>query len=104
MVEFERYRSDNYELNRVQDKVEDFARGVQLGGIVNGRLVENVELIANQTNMVYHGLGRRYKGYIVVSINEKVVVQVVDADNLSPEKYIPLTVVTYPATASLWVF
>ena len=104
MVEFERYRSDNYELNRVQDKVEDFARGVQLGGIINGRLVENVELIANQTNMVYHGLGRRYKGYIVVSINEKVVVQVVDADNLSPEKYIPLTVVTYPATASLWVF
>ena len=104
MVEFERYRSDNYELNRVQDKVEDFARGVQLGGIINGRLVENVELIANQTNMVYHGLGRRYKGYIVVSINEKVVVQVVDADNLSPEKYIPLTVVTYPATVSLWVF
>ena len=104
MVEFERYRSDNYELNRVQDKVEDFARGVQLGGIINGRLVENVELIANQTNMVYHGLGRRYKGYIVVSINEKVVVQVVDADNLSPEKYIPLKVVTYPATASLWVF
>ena len=104
MVEFERYRSDNYELNRVQDKVEDFARGVQLGGIINGRRVENVELIANQTNMVYHGLGRRYKGYIVVSINEKVVVQVVDADNLSPEKYIPLTVVTYPATASLWVF
>ena len=104
MVEFERYRSDNYELNRVQDKVEDFARGVQLGGIINGRLVENVELIANQTNMVYHGLGRRYKGYIVVSINEKVVVQVVDAANLSPEKYIPLTVVTYPATASLWVF
>ena len=104
MVEFERYRSDNYELNRVDDKVEDFARGVQLGGIINGRLVENVELIANQTNMVYHGLGRRYKGYIVVSINEKVVVQVVDADNLSPEKYIPLTVVTYPATASVWVF
>ena len=104
MVEFERYRSDNYELNRVQDKVEDFARGVQLGGIINGRLVENVELIANQTTMVYHGLGRRYKGYIVVSINEKDVVQVVDADNLSPEKYIPLTVVTYPATASLWVF
>lgn len=104
MVEFERYRSDNYELNRVQDKVEDFARGVQLGGIINGRLVENVELAASQTTMVYHGLGRRYKGYIVVSINEKVVVFVVDADNLSPEKYIPLTVIGYPATASLWVF
>ena len=104
MVEYEKYRSDNYELNRVQDKIEDFARGVQLGGIIDGRLIENVELIANETNRVYHGLGRRYKGYIVVSINEKVVVFVVDADNLSPEKYIPLKVVSYPATASLWVF
>lgn len=104
MVEYEKYRSDDYELNRVQDKIDEFARAVQTGGIVDGRLVENVDLIANQTNMVYHGLGRRYKGYIVVSINEKVTVQVVDADNLSPEKYIPLTVVTYPATASLWVF
>jgi hypothetical protein len=103
MVEFERYRSDNYELNRVQDKVEDFARGVQLGGIIDGRLIVDLELVANKTYQVYHGLNRRYKGYIVVSTTAANVVIVKETENNSPDKYIPLQSAAN-STVSLWVF
>ena len=103
MVEFERYRSDNYELNRVQDKVEDFARGVQMGGIIDGRLIVDLDFVANKTYPVYHGLGRRYKGYIVVSTTAANVVIVKEAENNSPDKYIPLQSAAN-STVSLWVF
>ena len=103
MVEYEKYRSDNYELNRVQDKIEDFARGVQLGGIIDGRLIANIDLVANKTYQVYHGLGRRYKGYVVVSSTAANVVIVKEGENNSPDKYIPVQSAAN-STVSLWVF
>jgi hypothetical protein len=103
MIEFERYRSDNYELNRVQGKVEDFARNVQTGGIINGRLIPDLSFVANKTYQVYHGLGRRYKGYIVVSTTSANVVVVKESESNSPEEYIPLQSAAN-STISLWVF
>ena len=103
MVEYEKYRSDNYELNRVQDKIDEFARAVQTGGIVDGRLIPNIDLVANKTYQIYHGLDRRYKGYVVVSSTAANVVIVKEGENNSPDKYIPVQSAAN-STVSLWVF
>ena len=103
MVEYEKYRSDDYELNRVQDKIDEFARAVQTGGIVDGRLIANIDLVANKTYQIYHGLDRRYKGYVVVSSTAANVVIVKEGENNSPDKYIPVQSAAN-STVSLWVF
>ena len=103
MVEYEKYRSDNYELNRVQDKIEDFARGVQLGGIIDGRLIPDIEVKRSQTFRVYHGLGRKPKGYIVVSSTAGNTVIIKNEENVAPANYLPLQMAA-DSTISLWVF
>jgi len=103
MVEYEKYRSDDYGLNRVQDKIDEFARAVQTGGIADGRLIASIDLVANKTSQVYHGLGRRYQGYLVVSSTAANVVIVKEGENNSPDKYIPVQSAA-DSTVSLWVF
>ena len=103
-INYLRYRTDNAELEQVQDSVEK--KFGELDGLVilNGKLLKDVEITNNVTNKIYHGLGRPYQGYIVTKIDEKVVVKVITADDTEPDKFIPLSVVSYDAVADLWVF
>ena len=103
-INYLRYRTDNAELEQVQDSVEKKFGELDGLAILNGKLLKDVEITNNVTNKIYHGLGRPYQGYIVTKINEKVVVQVVTADDTEPGKFIPLSVVSYDAVADLWVF
>ena len=104
MVQFERYRTGDYGLTRVQDKIEQFAGALQTTGLLDGRLIEDVEFAASTTKSVYHGLGRRYRGYIVVSVNAKAIIQVDDAKNNNKAQFLALQSYGTPCTASLWVF
>ena len=104
MIEYERYRTPDAELTRVQDKIEGFAENLQGSGLLSGRLIKGIEFARSVTKNVYHGLGRGYSGYLVVSVNAKAVIQVIDADNLRPTEYISLQSDGVACTASLWVF
>ena len=104
MIQFERYRTSDYPLTRVQDKIEQFANTRQSSGILDGRLIEGIEFAASTTQNVYHGLGRSYRGYIVVSVNSKSVIQVDDAKNNNKAQFLALQSYGSACTASLWVF
>ncbi len=104
MASYLRYRTDNADLEQVQDSVEKKFGDLDALVILNGKLLRDVEITNNVTNKIYHGLGRPYQGYIVTKINEKVVVKVIPADDTEPDKFIPLSVVSYDAVADLWVF
>jgi len=104
MIHFERYRVNDYNLTRVQDKVEQFAKDVQSSGIINGRLIPDIEFVAGTTKEVSHGLGRKYQGYIVVSVNAKAVIQVDDTRNNNKAQFLALQSFGTDCTASLWVF
>jgi len=104
MIHFERYRTDDYPLTRVQDKVEQFANDLQGSGLLSGRLIEDIKFAASTTQNVFHGLGRPYRGYIVVSVNSKSVIQVDDAKNNNKAQFLALQSYGSACTASLWVF
>tara|TARA_R100000700_G_scaffold18770_1_gene25435 strand:- start:7264 stop:7578 length:315 start_codon:yes stop_codon:yes gene_type:complete len=84
--------------------VEDAFVSLEEVPLLNGRLLKDLEFKGSTTLRVSHGLGRAFNGYIVVSTNEKVVLKIVDSENLDPLSYIPLQTNTYDATISLWVF
>ena len=104
MIQFERYRTDDYPLTRVQDKVEQFADTLQATGLLAGRLIENIVFVASTTQNVLHGLGRNYQGYIVVSVNAKAIIQVDDTKNSNKSQFLALQSYGTACTASLWVF
>ena len=104
MIQYERHRTDDSDLTLVQDKIEDAVRAIQSEGILDGQLIEGLEFTAGVTQSVYHGLGRKYRGYLVVSVNAKAIIEVVDTENIKPTQYIALQSYGTACTASLWVF
>jgi CO/xanthine dehydrogenase FAD-binding subunit len=104
MIHYERYRTDDRALTRVQDRVEQFANALQQTGLLDGRLIEGIEFAASTTQNVYHGLKRKYRGYIVVSVNAKAIIQVDDTKNNNKSKFLALQSYGTACTASLWVF
>jgi hypothetical protein len=104
MIQYERHRTDDKDLTLVQDRVEEVVVNLQSSSILGGHLIEDVEFVAGVAQPVYHGLGRKYQGYLVVSVNAKAIIEVVDASNIKPMKYISLQSYGTACTASLWVF
>ena len=104
MIHFERYRTDDYPLTRVQDKVEQFANDLQGSGLLSGRLIEDIEFASSTTRNIQHGLGRVYRGYIVVSINANATIKVDDTKNNNKAQFLALQSQGTACTASLWVF
>ena len=104
MIQFERYRTNDYPLTRVQDKIEQFANDLQGSGLLNGRLIEDIEFASNTTRNIHHGLGRAYRGYIVVSINANVNIKIDDTENNNKAQFLALQSQGTACTASLWVF
>lgn len=104
MIKYERHRTDDTNLTLVQDRIEEVVLSLQSSGIIDGRLISAIEFAAGATKNVYHGLGRKYQGYITVSVNAKAVIEVVDSENINPTQYIALKSDGVACTASLWVF
>jgi hypothetical protein len=104
MAEFTRYRVQDHTLTRIQDNIESFALQVQSEGIRSGRLIENVEISNSGSTRIYHGLERKYLGYILVSADVHATLKVVETDNTSPKEFVALVASAAITKASLWVF
>ena len=77
--------------------------------ILQGRLLENVNITENETNRIRHGLGRKLRGWIIV---RQTVEQIFFSDAQSSNKRADEELWLIPTTASgsakseisLWVF
>jgi hypothetical protein len=57
--------NDDPNLMRVQDNVSQFAKSLSANQLLDGVLIENVDITAG-SNAIEHKLGRKYRGWIVV--------------------------------------
>lgn len=64
---FSTIRGHDEVVNRVQDRVQATLDGILRVPILDGVLIENIELIATDFRHVSHGLGRPWTGYLVVA-------------------------------------
>lgn len=100
MAEFTRYRTEDHALTRVQDSIEAFSREVQSGGIADGRVLEDV-VIKTSTVRVPHGLGRRYRGFIVVRRDVEHVVYEDKTSDADRSVYLPLKIKSLSDTVNV---
>ena len=102
----------DFELNRVQDNIEDHTKALVKNPLVGGRLVTGVDVPINSALTpveVDHKLGRKPRGWIVV---RRILVGVAsrqapiyeDPDNNSKETILKLYTTGDAAVIDLWVF
>lgn len=100
---YERVTTDNPVLKEMQERVEDALLPIVDSSIIDGKLLTGHVLASGTTSVIAHGLGRKLKGWIVVSKNAAQHVYDVQASNDSPELFLHLTA-GGAVTVDLWVF
>jgi len=100
MAKLVRLQTKDQELNRVQDHIVREVNPFLGKEIIDGVLLTNVALTTSATN-VYHGLGRKYRGWIVV--DNTTPCWVYASVSSDPSKTLSL-IATVTTTVSLWVF
>ena len=100
---FERVSTNDSTLNRIQERVEDALVPVLSSSILDGKIINDVDLASGSTTIVSHGLGRVLSGWIVVSKNAAQHVYDVQSSNNNKDRFLHLTA-GGTVTVSLWVF
>lgn len=98
-VRFEKVASNDAGLRRVQDNIE--AAFASLPAIINGVLLEDVDVSMTSGTQIAHGLGRAHRGWIVVKRTEATVVY--EQTGVLPDRYLYL-IAGSDCRVNLWVF
>lgn len=93
--------TDNQEMTKFQDYVEQALSGVLNSKIVDGVQLNGIELTAGQFTPVEHKLGRKPLGYVIVGRNANATVW--DTESPLPSKTLMLRP-SANVTVSLWVY
>lgn len=98
--DYKKVASPNEELNRVQDKLQEFFQPITANPLLDGTLLTSVTISTTLTQ-VPHRLGRPPLGYIIVAQNS-------NATIWQPSKSLPSTFLDLQASATtvadIWVF
>tara|TARA_R110000824_G_scaffold3277_4_gene15568 strand:- start:3871 stop:4179 length:309 start_codon:yes stop_codon:yes gene_type:complete len=102
MSNYLRYRTDNADLEQVQDSIEKKFDELDKLAILDGKLLENLSL-STATLDIPHKLGRKYRGYFIADLTAVVLVCRDTASTKDPAVILPLKA-SGTATAKVWVF
>lgn len=100
---FRRVRTQNDDVQQLQDAVGVVLQDLRGRTLIDGRLVEGVVLAAAQINVVDHLLNRPVRGYIVVRASASANVWDTQDKNVTPSRSLHLWT-SAAVTVTLWVF
>lgn len=69
MKKFSRLNVQDYDLSRVQDAIGYTLDPITESKVIDGQLLENIQLIAGQDNVIAHRLGRKPLMWSVADIS-----------------------------------
>jgi hypothetical protein len=99
---FPKFQKDNFNdenLETVQSNLESFSSSLSFFPILRGRLINDIELEAINTNAIEHKLGRVPRGYFITTINGPASIYTWNMD----KSYLTLSS-TLAVKLDLWVF
>src|SRR6476619_310162 len=88
------------QVRRLQQAVDEATRPVFACPLVDGRLLEGIEL-GTGSNVLSHGLSRTLKGWILTRVSAQVTISDLQVSNATPERTLVLDV-SAPCTVSVW--
>lgn len=96
-------QSEDPVVNKLQDALKLTVNPLLLNPLLNGHLLEDVELSGNVQNIIQHKLGRDLKGWIICRQDALAGIYDMQSTNTTPDKTL-IMVSTIATTVSLWVF
>lgn len=95
--------SDNPELNKVQEYVQQSIAPITKSVIINGTLLKNIKLLTGQANNINHKLDRNISGFIIV--RKRATADIWDEQDANELKKKTLRLQTSAnVTVDIWVF
>ena len=101
--DFQSVSSRDPDVKNLQYRLEETLRPVTGSFIVDGRMIEDIDLASGTTSKIAHKLGRKLVGWIVVSKNAAQHVYDVNSGKTDLNLYIHLTA-SGTTTVNVWVF
>lgn len=98
---FYKFRSEDQELNRVQEQIEQVLNPLASIALLDGALLENVDLVTATDKNIEHKLSRKYSGYIIVK--RSAACDIFDKQSQDDTKFLTLNS-SADVTVSIWVF
>lgn len=102
-VELETHQADDRDLMAAQARIKEFAQAIEDCPLIDGALVEGVEMAATGLKTIEHRLGRKPIGWMVARQNAYAFFREETDGNSIPEKVI-LIRSTHAVTANFWFF
>lgn len=104
MAQFKKTITENFELQKVQDEVAKTFRELQAKEFISGVFVDGQALNGSSVDtVVNHGLGRRYRGFVITKVNGAAAVW--ESATSNPRKELQLILKSNAAvTADIYVF
>lgn len=100
---YKKFRSDDSELNELQENVQDVLTPVINSQVIDGVLLKNVVLDSTLNNIVEHRLGRAPEGWILVRKRAQSTIWDLQDSNVTPSRTLILKC-SANVTVDLWVF
>ena len=100
MKNFSQIHTSSNDLNRVQDNIAVFANPITRNLLLDGVLIEDIDLTTSETK-VNHTLNRKPNGWIIVK--KDAAQDVYESGSTVPDRFLSLTA-GGNVTVSLWVF
>ncbi len=95
--------SSDINFNKLKDATEQLHKFVTSNPLSEGRFVSEVVMMANQDNIISHGLGRVYSGFLMVRNNNFVSLKESETANDKKDRFINL-VSDGDAVVTLYIF
>ena len=102
LKDFKTIQSKDPDLNKVQDNIKFYLDQFN-SRLLNGLIVEAVELDAAATVEVSHKLGRAYQGWIILDQNGSAIIWRDAGSSSDKTKFLPLKT-SADVTVNIWVF
>ena len=90
------------QLQQVQGHIDEWSKQFELP-ILDGQLIESIDLTSASVVSVNHGLGREIRGWFVVKQGASATIWAVEANQTLPLRQLVLST-SADVTVSLWVF
>ena len=99
---YERVQSQDSTINRIQDRLESAFVPIFGSLVVDGIILEDLSLSTANLE-IPHGLGRRYRGYLVADLSADARVYRDTSSTSDSSQFLPLKA-SGAVTAKVWVF
>jgi len=100
---FERVNVTDPSIQKLQYRLEETLRPVTDAAIIDGRLIEDIDLASGTSTRIAHKLGRKLRGWIVVGRNAAQHVYDENSGETDLDSFLHLTA-GGTVTVNVWVF